>query len=102
MFRHLFLTPLVCCRYQTAVKHSANQAGTSKVDSIREELEDAELKVEQCRDQLASEMFQLISREADLAKTIVEYARLQKSYHERALSVLDDFLPDLEAVVCKF
>ncbi|XP_034247836.1 rho GTPase-activating protein 44-like isoform X2 [Thrips palmi] len=86
-------------RYQTAVKHSANQAGTSKVDSIREELEDAELKVEQCRDQLASEMFQLISREADLAKTIVEYARLQKSYHEKALSVLEDFLPDLEAVV---
>lgn len=84
------------------MKHSANQAGTAKVDSIREELEDAELKVEQCRDQLASEMFQLISREADLAKTIVEYARLQKSYHEKALSVLDDFLPDLEAVVCKY
>ncbi|KAJ1527681.1 hypothetical protein ONE63_007640 [Megalurothrips usitatus] len=86
-------------RYQTAVKHNTSQAGASKVDSIREELEDAELKVEQCRDQLASEMFQLISREADLAKTIVEYARLQKAYHERALSVLDDFLPDLEAVV---
>lgn len=86
-------------RYQTAVKHSTNQAGTSKVDSIKEELEDAELKVEQCRDQLASEMFQLIAKEADLAKTILEYARLQKSYHEKALSVLDSFLPDLEAVV---
>lgn len=64
-------------------------------------MEDAELKVEQCRDQLASEMFQLISREAELAKTIVEFARLQKLYHERALSVLDEFLPDLEAVVCE-
>lgn len=53
------------------------------------------------QDQLASEMFQLMSREAELAHTIVEYARLQRTYHEKALSVLDNFLPDLETVVCK-
>lgn len=31
------------------MKHNTSQTGTAKVDSIREELEDAELKVEQCR-----------------------------------------------------
>ena len=40
---------LMLFRYQTALKHNTSQAGTAKVDSIREELEDAELKVEQCR-----------------------------------------------------
>lgn len=37
-----------CFRYQTAVKHHNNSAG-SKADSIKDELEEAELKVEQCR-----------------------------------------------------
>ncbi|KAJ9596527.1 hypothetical protein L9F63_012469, partial [Diploptera punctata] len=78
-------------RYQTAVKH-----GTANVSSIKDELEDAEQKVEQCRDALASEMFQLISREADLAQIVVQYAKLQRAYHESALKVLEERIPELE------
>lgn len=84
-------------RHQTALKHSGNTAGgTAKVDSIKEELEDAELKVEQCRDMLATEMFTLISKEAHLSNLIVEYAKLQRAYHENALNILGSIIPDLE------
>ncbi|KAG8236563.1 hypothetical protein J437_LFUL017019 [Ladona fulva] len=84
-------------RHQTALKHSGNTAGgTAKVDSIKEELEDAELKVEQCRDMLATEMFALISKEAHLSNLIVEFAKIQRAYHENALNILGKVLPDLE------
>ncbi|XP_063234388.1 rho GTPase-activating protein 44-like isoform X2 [Bacillus rossius redtenbacheri] len=86
-------------RHQTAVKHSGASTGTSRVESIKEELEDAELKVEQCRDQLASEMFQLLSREADFARVIVQHVKLQKAYHESALAVLETVIPQLEASI---
>ncbi|PSN49744.1 hypothetical protein C0J52_08486 [Blattella germanica] len=78
-------------RYQTALKH-----GGANTSSIKNELEDAEQKVEQCRDVLASEMFQLISREADLAQIVVQYARLQRAYHESALKFLEETIPELE------
>uniref|UniRef100_A0A1B6CIK0 Rho-GAP domain-containing protein n=1 Tax=Clastoptera arizonana TaxID=38151 RepID=A0A1B6CIK0_9HEMI len=84
-------------RYQTALKHSSSSSSQgNKVDSIKDELEEAETKVEQCRDALACEMFQLISKEADLAATILEYAKLQRSYHQAALSTLDEMIPELE------
>lgn len=39
-------------RYQAALKHTSSSnsiAGTTKADSIKDELEDIEMKVEQCR-----------------------------------------------------
>nr|CAD7202488.1 unnamed protein product [Timema douglasi] len=84
----------------TAVKHSGGAStGTSRAESIKEELEDAELKVEQCRDHLASEMFQLLSREADLANVVVQYVKLQRVYHESALKLLEKVIPDLETSI---
>ncbi|XP_046408853.1 rho GTPase-activating protein 44-like isoform X2 [Ischnura elegans] len=88
-------------RHQTALKHSGGGAAggggnNAKVDSIKEELEDAEQKVEQCRDMLATEMFTLLSKEAQLASLVVEYAKLQRAYHENALSILGSVIPDLE------
>ncbi|XP_021935652.1 rho GTPase-activating protein 44-like isoform X2 [Zootermopsis nevadensis] len=81
-------------RYQTALKH-----GSTNTNTIKEELEDAELKVEQCRDMLASEMFQLISKEADLAQTVVQYIKLQRAYHESALRILEETIPELEKTI---
>lgn len=77
-------------------------AGASKVDSLREELEEAEAKVEQCRDQLAAEMFQLMSRETDLAHTIIQYVKLQRAYHESALHCLEELIPGLESYISKY
>lgn len=66
---------------------------------MREELEEAEVKVEQCRDQLAAEMFQLMSREVELAQTIIQYVKLQRAYHESALHCLEDLIPGLESYI---
>lgn len=74
-------------------------AGATKVDNLREELEEAESKVEQCRDQLAAEMFQLMSRETELAQTIIQYVKLQRAYHESALHCLEDLIPGLESYI---
>jgi len=76
--------------------------GATKIENLREELEDAESKVEQCRDQLAAEMFQLMSRETELAQTIIQYVKLQRAYHESALHCLEDLIPGLECYISKF
>lgn len=76
--------------------------GATKIDNLKEELEDAESKVEQCRDQLAAEMFQLMSRETELAQTIIQYIKLQRAYHESALHCLEDLIPGLESYISKF
>ncbi|CAL7940842.1 unnamed protein product [Xylocopa violacea] len=88
----------VRARYQQAIKHSAS-TGATKVDNLREELEEAEAKVEQCRDQLAAEMFQLMSRETELAHTIIQYVKLQRAYHESALHCLEELIPGLESYI---
>uniref|UniRef100_A0A0P4VP04 Putative rho gtpase-activating protein 17 n=1 Tax=Rhodnius neglectus TaxID=72488 RepID=A0A0P4VP04_9HEMI len=83
-------------RYLTALKHSSSTTA-SKADSIKDELEEAEAKVEQCRDALACEMLQLISRESELASTILEYAKLQRNYHVTAVAILDEIIPEMES-----
>jgi len=42
------------------------------------------------------EMFQLISRESQLAETVVQYVKLQRAYHESALKILEERIPELE------
>lgn len=111
-------------RYQAALKNSySGSSNTNKVDAVKEELEDIELKVEQCRvninifhimyviifintqiifslqDSLASEIFQLISREAELSSVLMELIKHQRSYHQTALAVLDEIVPELETVI---
>ncbi|XP_049764071.1 rho GTPase-activating protein 44-like isoform X1 [Schistocerca cancellata] len=83
-------------RYQNSVKHANTNA---RLDSIKDEMEEAELKVEQCRDALAAEMFQFISREAEIAQMVVEYARHKRDFHEKALKCLEDVIPALEATI---
>jgi len=53
------------------------------------------------QDMLATEMFQLISREAELAMTLVQYVKLQKAYHEHALRILEEKIPELEKNISK-
>jgi hypothetical protein len=53
------------------------------------------------QDVLASEMFQLISRETELAQLVAHYVNLQKSYHENALQFLEKMIPDLETYISK-
>ncbi|XP_025415724.1 rho GTPase-activating protein 44-like [Sipha flava] len=91
---------LARAKYQTAIKNSnSGSSHTNKVDASKEELEDIELKVEQCRDSLASEIFQLISREAEFSSILMELMKHQRSYHQTALAVLDQIVPELETVI---
>jgi hypothetical protein len=53
------------------------------------------------QDMLASEMFQLISREADLVQTVVQYIKLQRAYHESVLKILEERIPELEKAISK-
>jgi hypothetical protein len=53
------------------------------------------------QDALALEMFQLISRESDLAQTVVQYVKLQKAYHESVLRILEEKIPELEKNISK-
>lgn len=91
---------LARAKYQGVLKNSnSGSSHTNKVDAVKEELEDIELKVEQCKDSLASEIFQLISREAELSSVLIELIKHQRSYHQTALAVLDEIVPELETVV---
>ncbi|GFY51721.1 rho GTPase-activating protein 44 [Trichonephila inaurata madagascariensis] len=96
-------------RFQTAEKHSMqasvnnnfNSVG-GKVDNLKEELEDASQKVDQCRDTLATEMFSLISKEPQLAHLFVRFHQLQATYHRNALAALEANLPLLENLIQDF
>lgn len=79
------------------MKTFSSDSGATKVDNLKEEWDEAEAKVEQCRDQLAAEMFQLLSKETELAQTIIEYVKLQRAYHENALHSLEGLIPGLES-----
>lgn len=51
---------------------------------------------------MASEIFQLISREAELSSVLMELIKHQRSYHQTALAILDEIVPELETVIGMF
>lgn len=101
-------------RYRNAQKLANNPANAAKINLIREELEEAQQKVEQNRDALAADIYTLLSREAEFGKVnkrylmnelsfdflvdqvILKFAESQRNYHLAALKVLDENIPNLE------
>lgn len=59
-------------------------------------MEEADSKVEQHRDALASEMFNLLRKESELAQYMLQLLKLQRAYHESALKNLEKVIPKLE------
>ncbi|KAI0223519.1 Rho GTPase-activating protein 44 [Lamellibrachia satsuma] len=84
-------------RYQTAARQTQGGQGTSttKVDAIRDELDEACTKVQQCRDQLATEMYNFVARESEYSELLIELVREQTEYHRQALETLDNMLPEM-------
>lgn len=72
-------TTLDFYRYRNAQKQSASGGGGAKVDGIKEELEEAQLKVEMNRDALAADIYSLIAKESDFAK-VSHWLRAKSSY----------------------
>lgn len=44
-------------------------------------------------------MFQLVSKQAVLANVLLEYVKLQQTFHREALNVLDTMVPELESKI---
>ncbi|XP_078274033.1 rho GTPase-activating protein 17-like isoform X6 [Rhinoraja longicauda] len=72
------------------------QAVAAKIDSLREEMDEAGNKVELCKDQLAADMYNFISKEGDYARYFVTLLEAQADYHRKSLAVLDRVLPIIQ------
>nr|XP_033818877.1 rho GTPase-activating protein 17 isoform X2 [Geotrypetes seraphini] len=71
------------------------QVHPSKIDSLKEEMDEAGNKVEQCKDQLAADMYNCISHEGDYGRYFVTLLEVQADYHRKALAVLEKVLPEI-------
>ncbi|XP_056017705.1 rho GTPase-activating protein 44-like isoform X7 [Ostrea edulis] len=93
-------------RWNQAVKqtqvHGANMATVSaKADQLKEEHEEMCNKVYQARDNLATEMFNFVAKEAEHSSKLIAILEAQRAYHKRALEALDQAIPKLnETLEC--
>ncbi|XP_013383350.1 rho GTPase-activating protein 44 isoform X1 [Lingula anatina] len=91
-------------RWQTAVRQShatgTNMAhAAAKAETIKDEMEEASQRVEQCRDALATEMFTFISREAEYCQRLLTFIENQAQYHRNALESLERIIPELQGQI---
>ncbi|XP_066972417.1 SH3 domain-binding protein 1-like isoform X1 [Macrobrachium rosenbergii] len=74
----------------------ANPAQNTKIDTYREELEEAESKLDQARDTYACDIFSLLARHREVSQHICGYVELQREYLYKTLMRLDQILPDMK------
>ncbi|XP_067390437.1 rho GTPase-activating protein 17 isoform X6 [Emydura macquarii macquarii] len=86
-------------RYSQAYKTSGTnfQMHPSKIDSLKEEMDEAGNKVDLCKDQLAADMYNFVSKEGEYARFFVTLLEAQADYHRKALAVLEKVLPEIQA-----
>ncbi|XP_077658535.1 rho GTPase-activating protein 17 isoform X9 [Urocitellus parryii] len=89
----------VRARWNQAHKSSGTnfQGLPSKIDTLKEEMDEAGNKVEQCKDQLAADMYNFMAKEGELGKFFVTLLEAQADYHRKALAVLEKALPEMRA-----
>ncbi|XP_057651897.1 rho GTPase-activating protein 92B-like isoform X1 [Diorhabda carinulata] len=75
---------------------ASNRYQASGKETLREDMEEADTKVEQSRDALASEMFSVLAKENEISEYILQLLKVQRSYHESALKNLQALIPQLE------
>ncbi|KAM6077495.1 rho GTPase-activating protein 17 isoform 4-T5 [Theristicus caerulescens] len=85
-------------RYNQAHKTSGTnfQVHPSKIESLKEEMDEAGNKVEQCKDQLAADMYNFVSKEGEYARCFVMLLEAQADYHRKALAVIEKVLPEIQ------
>uniref|UniRef100_A0A1A7WWN2 Rho GTPase-activating protein 17 n=1 Tax=Iconisemion striatum TaxID=60296 RepID=A0A1A7WWN2_9TELE len=81
-------------RWYQAIK-STNQAMASKVDSLKDEMDEALNKVEICKDQLSADLYNFASKEGDYARYYVMLLEAQADYHRRSLTALEAAIPTI-------
>ncbi|KAM5227984.1 rho GTPase-activating protein 17 isoform 4-T4 [Ctenodactylus gundi] len=89
----------VRARWNQAHKYSGTnfQGLPSKIDTLKEEMDEAGNKVEQCKDQLAADMYNFMAKEGEYSKFFVTLLEAQADYHRKALAVLEKALPEMRA-----
>ncbi|XP_072167862.1 rho GTPase-activating protein 17-like [Diadema setosum] len=75
------------------------QENAAKVDAIKEELDDAQLKVEQCKDALVTDMLNLVAKESLLARSLMDMVAAQAQYHRNALARLENTVPKMREML---
>ncbi|CAG0916048.1 unnamed protein product [Notodromas monacha] len=76
-----------------------NMTEQTKIDTLRDEVEDLQSKFINCRDSFAGDMYEMLARESEVAQLIIQLSREQKKYHEMSLRSLQDMLPELESSI---
>ncbi|ELT92239.1 hypothetical protein CAPTEDRAFT_221706 [Capitella teleta] len=95
--QHILDMDAAKARHLSAIKQQQQgNIGLGKLDSVREEMEEAQNKVDLARDQLSTEMFSLLARESDFSKILYDMITVQSQYHMRALETLNRTLPQLQ------
>ncbi|XP_035810239.2 rho GTPase-activating protein 17b isoform X3 [Amphiprion ocellaris] len=82
-------------RWYQATK-SNNQAMAAKVDSLKDEMEEALNKVEICKDQLSADMYSFSSKEGEHARYYVMLLEAQADYHRKSLAALEAAIPTIQ------
>ena len=62
-------------RYKNAQKQVVSGGSVTKVDVIKEEMEEAQVKVEMARDSLSADIYSLLAKESDFAKVTFNLMR---------------------------
>ncbi|CAH1112463.1 unnamed protein product [Psylliodes chrysocephalus] len=78
---------------------ASNRYQASGKDTLREDMEEADTKVEQSRDALAIEMFNVLAKENEISEYILQMLKVQRSHHESALKNLQSVIPLLEKII---
>ncbi|KAL4648601.1 rho GTPase-activating protein 44-like [Arapaima gigas] len=73
------------------------QAGGTKADALREEMEEAANRMEICRDQLSADMYSFVAKEIDYANYFQTLIEAQAEYHRKSLELLQGVLPQIKA-----
>lgn len=82
-------------RWYQATK-SNNPTMAAKVDSLKDEMDEALNKVEICKDQLSADMYNFASKEGEYACYYVLLLEAQADFHRRSLAVLEAAIPTIQ------
>uniref|UniRef100_A0A1A9Z3T8 Rho-GAP domain-containing protein n=1 Tax=Glossina pallidipes TaxID=7398 RepID=A0A1A9Z3T8_GLOPL len=82
--------------YEAAIRLDESQ---SKINHIKDQQEQCEVKLDKERDAWAAQMFELIAKEDDIVQCVRDYILNQRNYHERALKKINSSLASIQDVI---
>lgn len=68
-----------------------------KADAMKDELDAAISRMELCKDQLITELFEFLSKEGTYAQHMTDFVSKELEYHKRCVAHLERLEPDLKA-----